>query len=437
VGVNNRQRRAAKRRKRSRGRTTGAHGSARWWGDDVGPADERSLAADLVLQAYFAARADLSVAGEYARLLTSPGCGVAPAQVGVAVGRLLSPLLVTDLDHGWTPADLGQVVRRRLTAGHLPVLAAALAAEAQRHPPGRVSPEWRDELTGLGPAGPADPTSTAGLELMLGLCAVLGSLPAVETVLPPLGSTATADHHPGATDARQLARVRALLAKAESTEYDDEAEALSAKAQELISRYALGRLLDEHQHPGGRQREETVVVRRLWIEAPYVVAKALLVDAVASANRCRSVLSEDLGFCTVIGSSDDLDGVELLATSLLVQADTAMLRCGRHTDRRGMSRTTSFRRSFLVAYASRIGERLRAATAAAADQVPGAGALVPLLARRAERVQATRDRLFPELVTRATAISNGAGWAAGRAAADLALLDGDLRPLAEADAPVG
>jgi len=30
--------------------------------------------------------------------------------------------------------------------------------------------------------------------------------------------------------------VRALLVKAESTEYDEEAEALSAKAQELISR---------------------------------------------------------------------------------------------------------------------------------------------------------------------------------------------------------
>ena len=48
----------------------------------------------------------------------------------------------------------------------------------------------------------------------------------------------------------------------------------------------------------------------------------------AQANRCRVVWSKDLGLVTVIGFPADLDAVELLFTSLLVQANTAMLRAG-------------------------------------------------------------------------------------------------------------
>lgn len=54
----------------------------------------------------------------------------------------------------------------------------------------------------------------------------------------------------------------------------------------------------------------------------------------------------------------DLDAVELLFTSLLVQATTAMLAAGSRQDAHGRSRTRSFRQSFLAAYAQRIGERL-------------------------------------------------------------------------------
>lgn len=57
--------------------------------------------------------------------------------------------------------------------------------------------------------------------------------------------------------------------------------------------------------------------------------------------------------------------------------------------------------------------------------------LVPLLDRRHEHVEEVRETLFPDTVHRETTISNGQGWAAGRAAADLALLDADLRPITE------
>lgn len=431
MGVNNRARRAAKRRKRAQAHGAGAAGSRPSpWYEDGSRFDERAAAAALVLQMVAEIEHDASVAAKNAGLLSGPEGAVALPVVADVVDTLLTEVVAADIAGGWTPSDLAQIVGRRLSVRHLPALAAVLAVQTDRHAPQRVSSQWRAELAGVGPAQAVDLTTTRGLGLALGLCAVLGALPRVATVLPPPGSPVASIREVRGRDSKQLARVRALLAKAESTQYDEEAEALSAKAQELISRYALEKLLDEREHAEPLDGSP-VTARRLWIDPPYMLPKAMLVDAVAGANRCSSVITEQLGFSTVIGAPDDLDAIELLATSLLVQADTAMLRRGHHTDRRGTSRTRSYRRSFLVAYASRISGRLRAASADAVEDAGGSGALVPLLHRRQQQVDSARDRLFPWAVTRQPTISNGLGWAAGRAAADLALLDADLRPITE------
>jgi hypothetical protein len=144
---------------------------------------------------------------------------------------------------------------------------------------------------------------------------------------------------------------------------------------------------------------------------PYVGAKAALVHEVASAN-------------LVLGTVGDIDAVELLVTSLLLQADAAMLRHGRRHDESGVARTRSFRRSFLLAYAARIGERLRAAEAATIDvEASGEGRLLPALRDHTARLDETFDAAIPHTESKAQTISNGEGWYAGLAAADLALLD--------------
>jgi hypothetical protein len=228
----------------------------------------------------------------------------------------------------------------------------------------------------------------------------------------------------------KLARARALLAKAESTQFDEEAEALNAKAQELIARYALGRLLDQAS-ADGRSSGSTATVRRLWLDAPYVRAKSALVHEVAKANRCRTAVAEKHGFSLVVGAAVDLDVVELLVTSLWVQANTAMLRHGRSLDGRGTSRTRSFRQSFLFAYAVRIGDRLRAATQAVANETVAnetvanerAQQLLPVLRGHEARVSEAFDAMVPHTVGRPASINHAEGWEAGHAAADLALLD--------------
>ena len=190
-------------------------------------------------------------------------------------------------------------------------------------------------------------------------------LPALEQLLPLPGTARAAAPEraaaasPGTAsavpaDERMLSRIRSLLAKAESTEFAEEAEALSGRAQELMAKYSIDHALlaaetGQAETPGGR---------RIAVDNPYEAPKATLLQIVAQANRCRVVWSKDLGLVTVIGFPADLDAVELLFTSLLVQANTAMLRSGGKRDGAGRSRTRAFRQSFLLAYAVRIGERL-------------------------------------------------------------------------------
>jgi hypothetical protein len=221
-------------------------------------------------------------------------------------------------------------------------------------------------------------------------------------------------------DERMLAKVRALLAKAESTEFDEEAEALSAKAQQLMTEHAIDRAMAESGGPAG----PIPIVRRLWLDAPYVDAKAALVNAVANHNRARCVRSR-LGYVTLIGFPSDLDAIELLSTSLLVQATRAMRLAGRQVSRAGTSRTRSFRRAFLLAYGRRIGERMGEVAAGAESQADTArgGSLLPVLAAREQVVSDYLDEVFPNLVRSCVSVSNAAGWGAGRAAADLAELN--------------
>ncbi|WP_322974316.1 DUF2786 domain-containing protein [Actinacidiphila epipremni] len=216
----------------------------------------------------------------------------------------------------------------------------------------------------------------------------------------------------GAVAPKMLARVRALLAKAESTGFPEEAEALSAKAQHLMARHSIDAALLAAR---GGVPGDGPGARRIGVDRPYEGAKALLLDAVAAANRCQAVWSAEHGFCTVVGHAPDLDAVELLYTSLLVQADRAL-----HTGRTNRSR--DFRESFLIAYASRIRERLTAATAAEESADPAPDLLLPALASRALAVEDTTRRLFPATTTSRLRARDAEGWQHGESAADRATL---------------
>ena len=87
----------------------------------------------------------------------------------------------------------------------------------------------------------------------------------------------------------------------------------------------------------------------------------------------------------------------------------------------GKARLKAFRRSFLIAYAVRIGERMRQVTAAAVQAE--AADLLPVLRNRDTQVRATMDRLFPQTQrVRGSRIDSAEGWDSGFEAADQATL---------------
>jgi len=364
---------------------------------------------------------DSSAARRRAALLLEPGRTVTPAIARAGIRSFLTDVMRAVTTSGWSPTDLVEVTRRRAGAEHVPLMTGLLHDDARRLAADRVPEAWREDLGQAGAATALSLEDVGGMQLALELLATLAQLPQVPSVLPAPGAP-TPDCGTSARNDKLLAKVQALLAKAEATDFDEEAEALSAKAQELISRHSLERLLA--QADSGRSGD-TPDVRRLWLDAPYVLAKAMLVSVVADANRCRSVVTENFGFCTLVGAAGDLDAVDVLVPSLLVQAHVAMARCGRQQDRSGTSRTRSFRQSFLLAYAKRIGERLRSSDQQAAVSSGRGGELVPVLARHGEQVDAAWQTLFPDTVRRSANVSNSEGWRAGRTAADHARIGTD------------
>ncbi|BBX67487.1 hypothetical protein MPSYJ_09480 [Mycolicibacterium psychrotolerans] len=357
-------------------------------------------------------------------------------ELDVTAGLVVHEAIRAAWERGWSPTDLHEVARRRADGATVRYLDEAIVLQSRQYAAAALHPQWRAQLADIsatvGPAG-AEPQmwrwavaqsvdERTAVTVVLSVLHLLDRLPAIAALLPLPGAHR---HAPAVVagvdevDEKMLARVRALLAKAEATEYPDEAEALSAKAQALMARYSLQEAVIDHD----RGRKSIATSRRIWIENPYVAAKVGVVQAVAQANRCRTVWIKNLGCVVVVGAETDLDLVGLLSTSLLVQASRAMLLAGRRHAVRGQTRTKSFRLSFLVAYASRIGERLGDASSSVTEEFRRDDRLLPVLAARNRAADEAFARLFPSTVACPLVGYDAVGTGAGRAAADTAVLD--------------
>lgn len=433
MGKNSQRRRAARKRQGQRGADRAGRG--RHARSQTGPPRQPPPVEALVQAAVWSWDTDPSVHEELLTRLDSHASRGDP--VLAHVDRLLRAAVGRLWACGWTPADVAHMTARRLSPAHVDVVAGVVVRDGRRRVQSgqALHPRWREQLDALetrpATGRSARPESSVRLAVTV-LCLLERCSPLPPTVPGPGSPAEAALRDVTGLDQRVLARVRGLLAKAESTEFDEEAEALTAKAQELIARHAIA---DALLHTPDDLGEPSV--RRLPVDAPYEDAKATLVVQIATANRCRAVQSPDLGWITVFGYDRDLDAVELLAASLLAQATGAMARHGSRRDAYGRSTTRSFRRSFLFGFALRVGERLRAATD---GQVAGAapserGRLLPVLAARDDRVRAAQDAAFPRTVNRTRSISNPAGWVAGQAAGSVAELGVSAGRLADGPAP--
>ena len=233
------------------------------------------------------------------------------------VDRILFACLQRDVAdawrRGWQPVDVTRVAARESGAGHLGLVTDAIAGQMRGYPSATVDRRWDEQIRSLDATvwwgsdedyleqwgrreGADRPTViTCVLEVLF----LLDTLPEIPLLCPLPGTGRRRRSGDGpAVEPWILDNVRTLLAKAESTEFGEEAEALTAEAQEFMSRRSIdaARLAAAsavRDEPGGC---------RIGVDAPYETSKALLLQEVAEANRCRVVWSRQLGFATVIGS---------------------------------------------------------------------------------------------------------------------------------------
>jgi hypothetical protein len=212
-----------------------------------------------------------------------------------------------------------------------------------------------------------------------------------------------------------LARVRKLLAKAEDPACTPaEAEAFTAKATELIAKYGVDQALLAAEHPA----LDPVGDRVVPLDPPYALDKAGLLAAVAVPLRCRVVRKTRDGVQVhLFGHATDLERVELLFTSLLVQAAHGLSAVPVPAH----EHPAAFRRSWLAGFAHAIGGRLREAEQAAEAAAPGA-ALV--LVRRTDLVERRMAEAYPKLRTAGRRRLAGGGLEQGYAAGIAASLAG-------------
>jgi hypothetical protein len=195
-----------------------------------------------------------------------------------------------------------------------------------------------------------------------------------------------------------------------------EAEALTAKAAELMARYGIDRALL------GALRPETDSVgdRVFDLDNPWAAVKAHLLAGLAAALRCQCILlsrREPGSRVHVFGFLSDLERADILFTSLLVQMARAL--AVQPVPSYGGA-AKAWRRSWMLGYASAVVARVRAAeetavasATSARDGAAGGGPPAELvLADRALTVRRQAEQAYPR--TRRTRVTySGSGYADG------------------------
>lgn len=221
-----------------------------------------------------------------------------------------------------------------------------------------------------------------------------------------------------------LDRVKALLAKAEASNFPEEREAFNRKATALIAKYGItaAMLADDGQ------LADMVGDRVIVLSDPYARQKAQLLVDIADPLRVKVILNVDVsrgmaGFqAHMFGFASDIDRVDLLLASLLVQSARGLATARPAADRTlTASQLKAFRRDWLAGFGVKVRTRLRAAEMRAAREHDAASAEhISSGGRSTALVLADRSHLVEQAIAEA--------YPPGR------LRDGGRRPMVNADA---
>lgn len=323
--------------------------------------------------------------------------------------------------NGWTPADL----RHEFSAQIDPLLFHSLSILSHTIPE-QLLDHWFSDTR----PGKVTSISVVSLEK------IVNRLP----LLPPLQDwtlltgghlhDSDMDFLDSLTPKQQKAheKIRSLLRKAESTNFEMEAEALIEKAESLRQQYRLEELLAGSYSDSPTR--DAVVSTRVRFHSPWVKYQMRLLGVIARANSCEALLLTESGIATIFGTSDDVAHVVDLFTSLNRQREHFMRSSAGARTAQERRETSSYRRSFMISYATRIGSLLHRAAEDVLDDLgdtapSAAEEILPVLRERSERVHQTMGMIFPHTRTMSVTANNALGYRDGYDAAGKSHFGGD------------
>ena len=172
-------------------------------------------------------------------------------------------------------------------------------------------------------------------------------------------------------------KVAKLLALAEGTDNPLEAEAFTAKAEELMLRHGIEMAEVAAKRPGTKAEE--VVIVRIPVFNKMDTAQAQYGACVASAFNIRGYHSKVMsgGFLIwLVGHKSDVDQAETLVRSLLIQSEHALNYWWRTEGQKTPSHLGAHvrKREFMFAFGSGVRERLsETKNRVVAESAPGTG----------------------------------------------------------------
>jgi hypothetical protein len=209
-----------------------------------------------------------------------------PHTVDLAADAAVREATHTVLTHGWKPAEVHTFAARRLDPAALTYLVDALAATAQWS----AGVPWLAELAALRArvwwtaaephlgqwAARHEHRRFDAIRIAVDVLALLSYLPRTDRPQPGTPPPLAIAPEALVQDERIIGRIDALLARAGSSNFPDEALACASKAQELMLRYASA---PAPRPAAGAAETVTAALRRLCTEHPLLLARTVLARA--------------------------------------------------------------------------------------------------------------------------------------------------------------
>jgi uncharacterized protein DUF2786 len=226
-----------------------------------------------------------------------------------------------------------------------------------------------------------------------------------------------------------LRRIRALLAQAEHEATGaPEAEAFTAKATALMAKYGVDRTMLLATDPSANKVGDRVI----RIPGPYAMGKLMLLFRISEALGVRTVRRAAPGNgqqeMHLFGLASDLERVDMLYTSLLLQANRLMKADQEVNWYQYATSPKSWTRDWQEGYAAKVHQRLKDAEALAQREAPApaAGGMSTALVfvRRDKLVAEAVSAKYPRLRKSSGSRRVGSGYGTGQRAGARADLGG-------------